>query len=59
MSTLKKFLIKFHYLEGELREKLELSKSKDNKESRDMDLRVLKIVREAQAMLREDIKRSK
>ncbi len=59
MNTIKKFLIKFRYLEGELREKLELSKSKDNKESRDIDLRVLKIVREAQAMLREDINRAK
>jgi len=35
---------------------IELSKSKDNKESRDMDLKVLKIVREVvQAMLRKDM----
>ena len=56
MNTRKQFLINFHYLEGELREKLELSKWKDDKEATNMHLRILKMVREAQAMLREDIK---
>jgi hypothetical protein len=55
MYTRNEFLIKFLYLEGELREHLEFSEWKDDKEVRKLLLSYLKEVKEMQAIIRDDI----
>ena len=57
MNTIKKFLIKFRYLEGELREHLEFSKLNDNEEVRKLLIKYLKEVRKMQAIIRDEIAR--
>ena len=58
MYTLKKFLIKFRYFEGELRDHLELSKLYDDEEARKLLIKYLKEVRKMQAIIRDDIAES-
>ena len=55
MHTRKQFLIKFIKIENELREHLEISRLKNDKETGKMIAKHIKEVREIQSIIRDDL----